>query len=57
MLTELEYGKYSIRDAVVYANEVPVKFKGVNRHDSDPVTGFVNRNGTDEKDLQMNERA
>ena len=31
----------SIRDAVVYANEVPVKFKGVNRHDSDPVTGFV----------------
>ena len=31
----------SIRDAVVYANEVSVKFKGVNRHDSDPVTGFV----------------
>ena len=27
----------SIRDAVVYANEVSVKFKGVNRHDSDPV--------------------
>ena len=43
----------SIRDAVVYANEVPVKFKGVNRHDSDPVTGFVIGMEQMKKDLQM----
>ena len=43
----------SIRDAVVYANEVSVKFKGVNRHDSDPVTGFVIGMEQMKKDLQM----
>ena len=26
-----------IKDAVIYVNGAPVKFKGVNRHDSDPV--------------------
>lgn len=26
---------------VVYVNQKPIKFKGVNRHDFDPVTGFV----------------
>ena len=30
-----------IKDAVLYVNGVNVKFHGVNRHDSDPVTGFV----------------
>ena len=29
------------RDAVLYINESKVKFHGVNRHDSDPVTGFT----------------
>lgn len=29
----------SIRDQVVLVNGLPVKFHGVNRHDSDPVTG------------------
>lgn len=28
-----------IRDRVVYVNGVPIKFRGVNRHDSDPVAG------------------
>lgn len=28
-----------IRDRVVYVNGVPIKFRGVNRHDSDPVVG------------------
>lgn len=31
--------KIEIRDQVVYLNGVAVKFKGVNRHDSDPFTG------------------
>lgn len=30
-----------IRDAVIYLNNKKIKFKGVNRHDSDPVTGFA----------------
>lgn len=30
-----------IKDSVLYVNDVAIKFKGVNRHDSDPVTGFV----------------
>jgi len=30
-----------IRDNVVYLNGSPIKFRGVNRHDSDPVTGPV----------------
>ncbi|WP_124066860.1 glycoside hydrolase family 2 TIM barrel-domain containing protein [Clostridium sp. E02] len=30
-----------IRDGVVYLNGEKIKFHGVNRHDSDPVTGFT----------------
>ncbi len=33
--------KIEIKNSVVYINNVPIKFKGVNRHDSDPVTGFT----------------
>ncbi|MFA9380085.1 MAG: glycoside hydrolase family 2 TIM barrel-domain containing protein [Acetanaerobacterium sp.] len=30
-----------IENAVLYVNDVPVKCKGVNRHDSDPLTGYT----------------
>lgn len=30
-----------VRDSVLYFNGEKIKFRGVNRHDSDPVTGFV----------------
>lgn len=30
-----------IEDAVLYVNGIPIKLKGVNRHDSDPVTGYT----------------
>ena len=30
-----------ISNNVVYINNAKVKFKGVNRHDSDPVTGLL----------------
>ena len=30
-----------IKDCVVYINGAPVKFRGVNRHESDPVKGYV----------------
>ena len=33
--------RVDIRDGVLYINQVAVKFKGVNRHDSDPFTGPV----------------
>lgn len=33
--------KTEIKDGVVLFNNVPIKIKGVNRHDSDPVTGFT----------------
>lgn len=38
---------------VVYINGAPVKFRGVNRHDSDPVTGFVISVEQMKKDLKM----
>ena len=38
---------------VVYVNGAPVKFRGVNRHDSDPVTGFVISVEQMKKDLEM----
>ena len=30
-----------VKDGVIYINKKQIKFKGVNRHDSDPVTGSV----------------
>lgn len=30
-----------VENSIVYINGVPIKFHGVNRHDSDPLTGFV----------------
>ena len=42
-----------ISNNVVYINNAKVKFKGVNRHDSDPVTGFVINREQLVKDLLM----
>lgn len=33
--------KIEVRESVVYLNGSPIKIKGVNRHDSDPVTGYT----------------
>ena len=33
--------KVEIKDQVIYLNGQKIKFRGVNRHDSDPVTGFT----------------
>ncbi len=30
-----------VKDGVVLLNDTPIKFRGVNRHDSDPVTGYT----------------
>lgn len=42
-----------IENKVVYFNGKPIIFRGVNRHDSDPVTGFVISMEQMKKDLQM----
>ncbi len=42
-----------VKGNVVYLNGSPVKFRGVNRHDSDPVRGFVMSVEQMKKDLEM----
>lgn len=43
----------NILNNVVYVNGSPIKFRGVNRHDSDPVTGFVFSIDQMKRDLKM----
>lgn len=43
----------SVRDGVVYFNGEKIKFHGVNRHDSDPVTGFTISVEQMKKDLRL----
>ena len=42
-----------VRDSVVYINGRQVKFRGVNRHDSDPVTGYTISIDQMKKDLEL----
>ena len=42
-----------VENSVVYINGAPVKFRGVNRHDSDPVTGFAISVDQMKKDLKL----
>ena len=42
-----------IKDKIIYINGAPVKFKGVNRHDSDPVKGSAVEFADVKKDLLM----
>lgn len=47
------FRKIEIKDAVVYFNSVPAKLRGVNRHDSDPETGYTINREQAEKDLRL----
>lgn len=42
-----------IEHNIVHFNGKPIVFRGVNRHDSDPVTGFVINTGQMKKDLSL----
>lgn len=42
-----------VRDGVVYLNGEKIKFHGVNRHDSDPVTGFTINLSQIKRDLRL----
>ena len=45
--------KVEIIDSVIYFNGEKIKFRGVNRHDSDPETGFTISVEQLKKDLMM----
>ena len=47
----------SVRDAMLCLNGQPIKLKGVNRHDSDPVVGYAVTREMIEKDLRMMKQA
>lgn len=42
-----------IKEGVILLNRVPIKFRGVNRHDSDPVTGYTISREQALKDLSL----
>ncbi len=42
-----------IKNGVILLNRTPIKFKGVNRHDSDPVTGYTISKEQVRKDLSL----
>lgn len=50
---ETGFRRIEIRDSVVYINHIPVKLKGVNRHDSQPETGYTVSVEEAEKDLLL----
>lgn len=41
ILQKVGLRQIEVRDGVVYLNGVAIKFRGVNRHDSNPVTGYT----------------
>ncbi len=47
----------SVQNAVLCLNGKPIKLKGVNRHDSDPVAGYAVTREMMEKDLRMMKQA
>ena len=47
------FRQIEIKGGVVLLNGVPIKIKGVNRHDSDPVTGYVQSTAQMERDLTL----
>ena len=54
VITEkIGFRKVEIRNLVLTLNGSPITFRGVNRHESDPVTGAVCRMDQALKDLQM----
>ncbi len=59
---EIIYQKVGIRSIevkndIIYINGTRIKFKGVNRHDSDPVTGFTISKEQAMKDLKLMKEA
>ncbi len=53
IIQDIGIRKFEIKGKVFYVNGKPIKFKGVNRHDSDPVTGYTISKSQLIKDLIM----
>lgn len=53
IVQSIGFRRIEIIDSVVYLNAVPIKIRGVNHHDSDPVTGFVMDREQAVKDLAL----
>lgn len=53
ILEQAGFRKIEIIDAVVYINKQPIKMRGVNRHDSDPKTGYTISREQAIKDLNL----
>ncbi len=45
--------KIEVRNGIIYFNNTAIKLKGVNRHDSDPVTGYTISRAQAVKDLSL----
>ena len=53
IVDQIGFRTIEIKDKVVYFNGEKIKFRGVNRHDSDPETGFVINVEQTKKDLML----
>ena len=53
ILQRVALRKIEIKDSIIYLNNMRVKFKGVNRHDSDPYTGASITEAQALKDLKL----
>ncbi|MDF2568234.1 MAG: glycoside hydrolase family 2 barrel [Oscillospiraceae bacterium] len=51
--TKVGVREIAVKNGVVYLNGTKIKFRGVNRHDSDPVTGYAISVEQMEKDLRL----
>lgn len=50
---KIGFRKIEMKNAVVYLNDMPIKMRGVNRHDSDPKTGYTISREQAETDLRL----
>lgn len=50
---QVGFRKVEVKDGILLFNNQPIKFKGVNRHDSDPITGYAISVAQAEKDLAL----
>ncbi|VEI44794.1 beta-galactosidase/beta-glucuronidase [Actinobacillus equuli] len=53
IVQKIGFRKVEIKDGILLFNQQPIKFKGVNRHDSDPKTGYAISYAQAHKDLQL----
>ncbi|EFM96432.1 glycoside hydrolase family 2 TIM barrel-domain containing protein [Actinobacillus pleuropneumoniae] len=53
IVQKIGFRKVEIKGGILLFNQQPIKFKGVNRHDSDPKTGYAISYAQAHKDLQL----